>query len=224
MKSDLAHGLEQLDAWRDFILPRPQKTFVVGTYLREITDRHSDPSLVAFVDPDGDGPPKDEAVEFPADWIRRANYGAWLTGMGFVESGESLQTGRTAATQAATLQILPIGRQQFAVTPLDRDCCIPFPSLDWPEWLYFWRRSGMWPDLPVIGIEVRRLRAVERAVNADGVNLTTLMQESQIVDDHMRDIAFPEWLSGSVMPDGTLLGSIHLDRAGWESVRGSFKL
>jgi hypothetical protein len=55
-------------------------------------------------------------VEFPADWIRRGNYGAWLTGMGYAESGSALRRGLEIALPERQLPVVQIGGHRYAVT------------------------------------------------------------------------------------------------------------
>src|SRR6202035_4403219 len=55
-------------------------------------------------------------VEFPRDWIRRGNYGNWLIGMGFAESGNALRRGVEVGLPERPIPIVDIGRRRFAVT------------------------------------------------------------------------------------------------------------
>ena len=62
-------------------------------------------------------------------------------------------------------------------------------------------------DVPIIGLNVENMNHVQTAIaNADEV------LPSSMAIDEMAASEYPPWLSGSVMPDGSLYGVIHLDR------------
>ena len=209
VKSDLSYGLEQLAAWVDFIAPRPQKSYAVGTYLRELSDTFSDPSLIAFVDPADDGESISEPIDIPTDWIRRGNYGAWLIAMGFIESGIALRNGEAAETQPRLLHVLEIGGNEYAVV-FDGFIDLHSPNL-LPQFMlpsFFWMQQST--SCRVVGLEINTLRQVETLVKQPEGQLSLRSRvESPTVD------TYPEWFSGSIMPDGSLYGVLHLDR--WPS-------
>ena len=119
LKGDLTYGLEQLSQWSQRMTPQPSKSYVVGTYLREIGD-NNDPSLVALVDPPGDGVSSSEQVEIPDDWVRRGNYGAWLMGMGLFDTANQLRTGSGSNNQdtpgrKVKLPVIKINGHEFVI-------------------------------------------------------------------------------------------------------------
>jgi hypothetical protein len=206
-KGDLAYGLKQLAAWQSFIKPAPHKSFAIGTYLREIGDPYPDPSLIAFVDPEDDIP-SDRYAEFPEDWIRRGNYGAWLIGMGLTTAGIALRNGETAEVTRRELLVLPIGKHLFAVVTdeLPGTYLWQEPFWDLPMSRYHRLASASF-DIHVSGIEVDNLRHIERAVSPETTALPNdmVVQASAVAE-------FPDWFSGSILPDGTLFGALHIDR------------
>jgi hypothetical protein len=206
VKGDFGHGLSQLAAWERRIRPRAKKCFVVGTYLREIGDPHGDPSLVAFVDPEDDAPEDGIEVEFPSDWVRRGNYGAWLIGMGFDGAGEALRNGEEIRTIPCTLPTITLGRQRFAFI---YDSCLP--PWWWSHELFFFLTlrhrilgKGDVSHVPIVGVEVDTLRSVETSVN-NSAHFLTIDAEPGVPDT-----VFPEWFSGSIFPDGSLVGALHV--------------
>ena len=61
-------------------------------------------------------------------------------------------------------------------------------------------------DLPVLGLEVKNLHLIESAIYSPFTELPPDMTVNNRIGS-----ALPEWLSGSIMPDGTLYGVIHID-------------
>jgi hypothetical protein len=210
MKGDLAYGLQQLAAWEDFISPRPSKSFVVGTYMREVGDTFGDPSMIAFVDPDATDPPKETAIEFPEDWIRRGNYGAWLCGMGFIDSGDALRNGTEYGGRSTPLLVVAIAGRKYACVLVDN----PFPV----EFRRAYDSKGHLHTAPVhqqyvVGLEVSRLRALEDAVRNSSASLVQLIGDEKVDEQELADGKYDEWFSGSIMPDRTLIGIIDFDKA-----------
>lgn len=213
IKGDFAQGLQQLDAWNGHLRRKATKSFVVGTYLREVGDEHADPSLIAFVDPEGDATSGDEIIDYPDDWIRRGNYGAWLDGMGFSSAGNALKNGIEIATEPRLLPVITLGRRQYAIT-FDK-CWSPW-WWEWDELRWFAAiegrsRRGYEEHIPVFGMEIDTLHAVESSVNNSA---ETLVVQSA-TDTLIEDADFPEWFSGSVFPDGSLIGALHVPRRGF---------
>lgn len=236
-KSDLQHGLKQLAAWTKLIHPLPLKSYAIGTYFRDISDNSGDPSLIVFVDPPGSKTATAPKVAFPPDWIRRGNYGAWLLGMGFVESGHALRSGREVNQLSHRLPIVNISGREFAVVlqgvrvkradewfnlspwfdPLfySPDIPRPFP----PNLGRFLQRIGI-TAIQVLGIESDTLALIEEAIGngqseallsrGAGVNLTTPSEsqgDSLLPPDGFSKTSTPGF-SGSIMPDGTIVGEI----------------
>lgn len=200
VKGDLSHALDQLGAWIDFVLPRPRKCFAVGTYLRERGDHFSDPSLLAFVDPEPHDTTPLEQVPFADDWIRRGNYGSWLIGMGLSDAGHALRAGQTVELPPRELPILSLGGRLFA--------CVFAHQLLWTPLLPRLRALGAFhADVHVIGLELQNMRRIENAVHAPDA---TLLEDMSMAD--FVDVSTPNWFSGSIMPDGSLYGLVHLDQ------------
>ncbi len=224
-KADLRHGLKQLNAWSGMIAPPPHKFYAIGTYFRDVSDATGDPSLIAFVDPVGDNEATVPPVEFPPDWIRRGNYGAWLVGMGFPVSGTALRNGREISPPEQVLNIVRLGRREYAVTfqgavvKRNRPRRFRFP-MPWIEpWFFLdelWdhpegmvrvlREMGI-AGIRVMGIEVGLLHHIQDVVlNSASETLLHIEAGAALAEESVA-----EGFTGSVMPDGTLLGQIEPD-------------
>ena len=221
---DMRYALQQLTATAKLVLPQPKKLYAVGTYLREASDPHPDQSLVAMVDPE---PEEDgqSTVELPQDWIRRGNYGAWLVGMGFPESGNALRHGIGVELPGRQMLVVEVGRRSFAITiegvvrkrnrKIDdvhpRFWLDPFFFLEGPHFsdftVQFLRDMGV-AAIRVIGTELGTLRLIESSVqNSDSTSL--LEKDARAGDIEPQTIS--DGFTGSIFPDGTLFGQIDLD-------------
>lgn len=211
IKQDLSDGLKQLAATKPLIAPQPQKSYVVGTYLREANDQNGEGSLIALVDPEG-REDTDLAVELPDDWIRRGNYAAWLLGMGLTDAANALRNGTGRDGVTISLPIKRVGGRDYAcavtgaaISPRHfrgfmREMQHHWPH--WPEWFVF----GPWRDaleLSVIGLRVDVLDTISRAI-AFPVEADLLGIEPQFE-------TATEQFEGSVMPDGSMCGSVTAD-------------
>jgi hypothetical protein len=224
-KQDLKHALEQLQCWGTMISPTPAKSYAIGTYFRDQSDVTGDPSLIAYVDPPGESDKSALPVRLPEDWIRRGNYGAWLVGMGFAESGNSLRRGDAMELPERLLPTVVLGSRRFVVRvegvtlKRKRSYLSPF-MLPWVD-LWFadddmrfqlpravLRQFGV-AGIRVTGIESDTLRLIEKAVRLPdsqalmlkGDTRGTFVSNEQLIPD-------AEGISGSVFPDGTLYAQI----------------
>lgn len=215
-KGVLKHGLEQLDAWGSLITPTPASSVVIASYLREVSDSATDPSLVVHVDPPPGLRPDIEPIAVPPDQIRRGNYGAWLAQMGFRQSGRALADRGEIATEPVALPVLPLNGRRFALAFLGwrqrephrlMPPWFPFGLLDlpWPHHIGFLRRIGI-DGVYVAGIEVSVLEAIGRTlINPADDALMALRPTADIASGEGRQrLGF----YGSVMPDGSLLGVV----------------
>lgn len=215
-KSILKHGLEQLASWAPLITPSPAKSLVIGSFLREASDPCSDPSLILHVDPPLDGTPRTEPVKLRQDEIRRGNFGAWLIGMGFLNSGFALINRRETEVAGVNLPIVTLNGVDFALSiqgwRVDRP--LPVHSSRWPFemlcalWLH---RFELQKDIGVsgiyvLGLEVQTLRAVCAALRDPSSGV--MMDLPDIDFGKQRDASVSEVFYGSIMPDGSILGII----------------
>jgi hypothetical protein len=184
-KSDLKSALDkQVLKWMNRVNPPVAKSFVVKSYLREHTDPHSDPSVLAFVDPPGDDEERD--VELSSATVRRENYAAWLTAMGLTAEGERLRNRQADGRQEVPFIVFEIGQRRIA-----------FPAEDermfWPDFFHYGH------TLP-IGIDDAALTAIENSVAGDDEPLLAYVPQD----------GFPvqgEGYAYSVFPDGSFLGN-----------------
>ena len=91
IKGELAEGLDQLAPWGEQFSPAIKKKYAIGAFLREAGDGHNEESLIALVDPEGRE--ENNASEVPPWAIRRANYAAWLRGMGYLSASQRVSIG-----------------------------------------------------------------------------------------------------------------------------------
>jgi len=221
-KDDLRHALKQLNAWSGLVTPTPSKSFAIGTYFRDSSDSTGDPSLIAFVDPPATPSALPEPVELPRDWIRRGNYGAWLVGMGFTESGNALRRGIEVGLPGRQIPVVDVGGRSFAATiegvvlKRNRRSRGPLPLL-WLDPWYLFEELHFHPiparflrdigvaAVRVIGAELSTLRQIEDAALNPASN-SLLRRDAQISDISQQAIS--DGFSGSIFPDGTLVGQI----------------
>ncbi|TET34880.1 MAG: hypothetical protein E3J72_12150 [Planctomycetota bacterium] len=212
-KDVLNQALTQLGAWSSTITPTPAKSYGIATLLREENDAHDDPSLIAYVDPPGRKDSNLPQAELSSDLVRRCNYGAWLIGMGFVSSGLALRELREKHMEKVELPILNIGSRQFAVVTAGWKVpdlqILPFFEpwlLDFPPFRWSGRRGG---GVLVMGIDKEILKQIGRAIHnpKEPVLLNLDMGEDDVKAKTKTTTEFP----GSIMPDGTLMGTINRD-------------
>ena len=222
VKDDLRNALKQIAAWSGMISPTPAKSFAIGTYFRDASDKSGDPSLIAFVDPPGSRGNFPATAELPTDWIRRGNYGAWLIGMGFPQSGNALRRGIGVELPGRQIPVVNVGGRSFAVTieglvlKRNRRFPGPHPMFWFDPWFFidelryhhlparFWRELGV-VALRVIGTELGTLRLIENsAVNPASMSL--LQRDAQGGD--FEPPTTGDGFAGSIFPDGTLFGQV----------------
>lgn len=218
IKRELAGGLDQIDALSKKFSIMPPKSYVVGSYFREVGDSCSESPIIAFVDPefadvDNDG--------FPDDWVRRGNYAAWLTLMGFPRTADALRDRREGEPRVIVLPVVALAGRQFALTVLPCSCWdrlglapnwdglrsvaqqpIPADIL----WFLLVMMSQMKRPMRVVGLEVDVLRRVGAAAVFPG---RASLAQLPVLDAPRNFNA--EWFTGSVLSDGTLFGDIYPD-------------
>jgi hypothetical protein len=214
IKSDLAEALNQLDDWGEDLDPPINKSFAVGTFLREVDDDSHEPSLIAFVDPE---PGESQGtIEYRPDAIRRANYAAWLTGMGFSEAAQRLLGRPEAEATRLRLPVVRLGNRKYAISvaavrpKLTRDTVLDdeFWTMleDWPFWLRPIFRRGF--AVQIMGLELGVLRTLAETTTAG--NWRRLMALEPVVERE----SFPDVdagnFTGSIFRDGTMLGDLHV--------------
>lgn len=113
IKSKLKDALTgQVDYWMAQISPAAQKGFAVYSCLRE--SKSPVPSALIFVDP-----PRQlvrDPIRFPESLVRRRNYAAWLTLMGFQETARGLTEPGRRDRRAIDVPVIRIGTRKFAVS------------------------------------------------------------------------------------------------------------
>jgi hypothetical protein len=214
IKGDLNDALNQLEGWDTLLTPSINKSFAVGTYLREKGDLSPETSLIAFVDPNGSKSKKN--IEFPPDSIRRGNYAGWLAGMGFVESANRLQQFKPHSYMRARFPVFTLGGRHYAFAVMSvRPGISPLIVSDEELWL----RRADWPFRPfellgegiamdVMGLELTTLKRISRVILTDqGDELMSLgpMEEKELPQKL-------EWgrFAGSAFLDGTIFGEIQI--------------
>lgn len=177
------------------------KSYAIATYLREVGDTHTEPSLVAFVDPKRKRA-KDANDQDP-DRIRRENYAAWLDAMGLFESASDLRErrGRVENLRLTLPTLDVIGRRfALAITSLHprTEQMIGVLGGPWPFWGSFM--------FDVVGIETGNLRVIEKALTIASGNLFSEIQPLKL--NATKELDRVDGFSGSILSDGTLLGEL----------------
>ncbi|MEI8196478.1 MAG: hypothetical protein WCI73_11265, partial [Phycisphaerae bacterium] len=217
-KGDLSRAIKQLDALMKRYKFQADKTYAVGAYLREREDCCHEPSLVAFTDPANTNTQLAEAA-FPSDWIRRGNYGAWLLGMGFFDSGIALRERRSREVQFVCLPVIRFADHFFAFTiqsvhgrvdahvppHFGSHDCSDAPALAMRHVSHHFKSE---PEWVIRGIEISILRMLGSAI-ADGLNRSLLQLRPVRSDGGLTVGTFrEEGIVGSVLADGTMLATV----------------
>jgi hypothetical protein len=221
-KNDLRQGLQQLRAWSGMVAPTPQKSFVIGSFFRDVSDDNGDPSLITFVDPPGEAAINSRPIDFPDDWIRRGNYGAWLVGMGYPDGGEALRWARRSTSVERNILTVDIAGRSFAfeiegvrIKSNGRPLWRPwqFPPFLLEDLIY----SGRFNDaqilrhfgiaaIQVIGIEASVLRLIEEANEKPGSQALMRREAERDQGIAVESTKSIDGFAGSIFPDGTLYG------------------
>lgn len=231
-KKILNQSLKQLGAWSSVIAPTPAKSYGIATLLREENDSHGDPSLIAYVDPPAAGNPDIDPVEYRPDAIRRGNFGAWLIGMGFRNSGLALADRREIDTATVELPVITLNGVDFALSiqgwRVNRHLFAPFSW--WPFDLWhvpllhryeFLRDIGV-TGIYALGLEIGTLSAVSAALVNPASNS---MMDLPICDFGRQSVMQgQDGFYGSVFPDGSLLGIVSSRDLDREMRTETFKL
>lgn len=214
IKGALSDGLDQLDGWDKHITPQPKKSFSIGTFLRESSDPSVETSLIAFVDPEPEAP--ENPVEFPADVVRRANYSAWLSFMGFDRTANRLRT-RTGEPERREVPVISLGSQKFVVSITS---IFPrYPDLSsrefWDDFCDFGffpfrlLRGGM--RLEIIGLDLQVFEALRS--ETDPKRTVDLMElQPNLQRDESSEFDGGSFY-GSILSDGSLLGELRFPRS-----------
>ncbi|WP_413874610.1 hypothetical protein [Albidovulum sp.] len=214
IKGALRDGLAQLAGWDKHITPQPQKSFAIGTFLRESNDSHDETSLIAFVDP----PPEasEDPVEFPVDAVRRANYGSWLSVMGFDDAANRLRIG-VGEQQRRLVPVIVLGGQKFVVSIASISPRYPdHSSREFWDDLHHWRFLPF--DMPRGGVRVEMIGLDLRVFKAlSSISDERISAELMELQPHEpRDTSFDSdggAFYGSVFSDGSLLGEMRHTRS-----------
>lgn len=214
IKGALSDGLDQLDGWDKHITPQPKKSFAIGTFLRESGDASDERSMIAFVDPEPES--LENPVELPADAVRRANFGAWLSFMGFDAAADRLRTGE-GEPERRQVPVVTLGRQKFVVsitsiTPRYPDLSTREFWDDFQEWRFFpfdMPRGGI--QVEVVGLDLTVFEALRS--RADQERTAGLMElKPGLQRDESTEFEGGAFY-GSVLSDGSLLGELRFSRS-----------
>ena len=213
IKGNLHEALKQLSNGTKLMTPQPQKSFAVGTYLRETHDCSGEPSLIAYTDSPPDEP--ENSVEVPKDAIRRANYASWLSLMGFDDAARRLWTG-SGEPETRDVPVFTIGGHRYVVTI---ESVRPIYELELDDDT-FWHRFWDWPGGPfgsfpdgaaleLIGLDLKVVEALGSPIRGQ-VQMEELMAiKPTDRKDASTDIDGGSF-NGSVLSDRSLLGEIRM--------------
>ena len=215
IKGKLNEALEQLSNGTKLMTPQPQKSFAVGTFLREADDCSGEPSLIAYTDPPSDEP--ESSVEVPKDAIRRANYASWLSLMGFDDAALRLWTG-SGEPETRDVPVFTIGGHRYVVTIAS---VRPIYELELDDDI-FWQRFWDWPGGPFgpfpDGVALELIGLDLNVAQGLGLPIRDQMQAEEPTAtepagrrDPPTEIVGGEF-HGSVLSDLSLLGEVRIRR------------
>jgi len=220
IKGDLREALSQMEGWDEHIIPTP-KQFAVGTYLREYEDPRSEPSLIAFVDPDGRNT-RGSRLDLSDDTVRRGNYAGWLESMGFSDAAHDLRERRKRSEQQPlSWLVLRLGDQKYAVrTAYVRtrtQSSRPFPfqpdGFSMAGWHLPCLPSEDGAVVGVVGLHLPVLRQISRALaNQQPLDVSTVLRK---VRPQLRQTVDGMKFDGSVFLDGSILGELSVPTQAW---------
>lgn len=210
-KADLRQALIQLAAWSSVIAPTPQKSYGIGTYLREEHDSNRDPSLIAYVDPPGRKKNNVQPVALPRDLVRRCNYGAWLVGMGLASAGRALYESKEKTTETIELPTVEVNGRRFVYNVIGfksvpgKGRQLNYP-LNWIEAVF-----DPWPQTSgvfVIGVEEGVMHLITKMLHVPKTAIPKWDDEDELTEFSRHNNKEQSW---SVMPDGSFLGVLDYD-------------
>ena len=216
IKGTLSDALDQLASGGRLLRSKPQKSYAVGTFLREIGDWSQEPSLIAFVDPEPDE--AGDPVELPLDAIRRTNYASWLSLMGFDDSARRLRT-KEGGVERHNVPTVALGRHRYVVAVASIRPRYGRQVLDPDLWQWIWRCPA-WCLAPfldsicieIIGLDLEVVRTLGETIRRQrSADLMAIEPEDR--SDVPSEFDGGEFL-GSVFSDGSLLGEITIPRVG----------
>ena len=170
--------------------------------------------MIAFVDPEPES--LENPVELPADAVRRANFGAWLSFMGFDAAADRLRTGE-GEPERRQVPVVTLGRQKFVVsitsiTPRYPDLSTREFWDDFQEWRFFpfdMPRGGI--QVEVVGLDLKVFEALRS--RADQERTAGLMElKPGLQRDESTEFEGGAFY-GSVLSDGSLLGELRFSRS-----------
>jgi hypothetical protein len=203
IKALLREALEQLDAADPQRTRGATKSFAVGTLLREVDDEHPEPSLVAIVDPEVD----DSGFDGPPDWVVRENYAGWFRAMGLHDVASDLR-GHIPRESGEGVLLWPktLAGSDFLLMPLD------WPVLGMGE-LDYWPLRSRWlrdQHCVVLGLKRAVVESLQSALRDPSSSLVE-GQGSDSVRGSVPELTQSEGFYGSVMNDGSLMGTIRVE-------------
>ena len=180
----------QVSPWMGRLNPPATKAFAVASYVRDDSQAGTEPSVLAFVDPEDT--PDGGDIQVSSAELRRENYAAWLTAMGLTDTAIKLLNRTAEGSTQVPFIVFEIAGLEFAFPWLILDMwdLIPHPHS---------RRSRQ--DFLAFGLEVRVLQAIASSIRGDDAPLT------EIAPLNETGISNSENYSYSIFPDKTFLGN-----------------
>lgn len=216
INGSLSDALKQLAPWGSQFSPAITKKFAVGTYLREPDVDDPEPSLLAFVDPEGSQ--DQDAAPVPPDLVRRLNYAGWLGAMGYRALSRNLLIARSPDRLRETFQVAEFGGSRYAYVPI---AMVPHQRPDdllrvlpiAPRWRSAYRLKNLDDRganmIVVLALDVQVLERVARA--SQSRSWPMLEHESAYGDTGPYSNHEDE--DGSRFSDGSFLGLVRLEQS-----------
>lgn len=180
----------QVSPWMGRLNPPVTKAYVVASYVRDDSQAGTEPSVLAFVDPEDT--PDGGDIQVSSAELRRENYAAWLTAMGLTDTAVRLLKRTAEGSTQVPFIVFEIAGLEFAFPWIGLDMwdCIPHPH-----------SLRTRPGYMAFGLEVRVLEAISASIRGDDAQLSEIepLGESRLSNS--------ENYSYSIFPDKTFLGN-----------------
>lgn len=216
-KSRLMKGLDQLEGWSAAITPAPQKSYVIGTFIRE-TNGGQKRSQIVYVDPPSE--PNKGLVELSHDAVRLANYAQWMKLLGYPLVSRSLMSLEKSTNTYKVPTVSILGRRYLLdiIAILSKQKTTKSKKLN----EFFGNKLNSSSDahafsgvrIMITGLDYSVVKAISyfSTNSGDSSEIMNLKLDPIVTDRGLSDSRIEGIFYGSIFGDGSLLGEIRLTK------------